>query len=435
MRAVTGVYSFKLTLFSIQLTAENYHHKWWLVVLYKHMREHRRRGRIIASIAIIALLAVYVSYALLRLLPAPTLSLKTPTLQSAQAVNLPWPAYGQSAVGAVGYGVLASNGAQKTFPIASVAKVLTALSVLQQKPLKLSEQGPTITLTGQDVQFYQNYVSIDGSVVPVTAGEQITEYQALQAMLLPSANNMAQSLATWAFGSETAYTSYANGYAAKLGMTTTHIADASGFSPSTTSSATDLVQLGLATLANPVLSDIVSQSSALMPGGGTVHNVNVLLGTDNIVGIKTGNTDQAGGCFLSASNATVGGQVVQVVSVIEGAPDLGTALRDSLPLIAAAPNGFAQTNIATVGQQFGTISSIWRATTPVVAQKGISFVQWRGHALAPKISASATPSKIQAGQQLGTLSLSADGKNYQTSLLAKSALAQPSFSWRLTHPR
>jgi D-alanyl-D-alanine carboxypeptidase (penicillin-binding protein 5/6) len=399
------------------------------------MRNRGSRRRFTASLAIIVVLAGYVTYALLRPLPTPVVSIATPLVAAVpQTVSLPWPAYGQSAVGAVGYGVLASSGTQKTFPIASVAKVLTALSVLQQKPLKIGEQGPTITLTAQDVQFYQNYVSIDGSVVPVTAGEQISEYQALQAMLLPSANNIAQSLATWAFGSESAYATYANSYAAKLGMTSTHIADASGFSPSSTSSATDLVKLGLAALDNPVLADVVSQSTAVVPGAGTVHNVNALLGTDNIVGIKTGNTDQAGGCFLAASNATVSGRTIKVVTVIEGAPDLGTALHDTVPLVTAAPDNFVKQTVATAGQRFGTVSSVWKAATPIVAQKTISSVQWRSQVLTPKFTTTSAKSKVTAGQQVGTVSARATGKNYQTSLVAHSALAQPSVFWRLTHP-
>jgi D-alanyl-D-alanine carboxypeptidase (penicillin-binding protein 5/6) len=381
---------------------------------------------------LLVLVAGYIGYALVRPLPFPTVSLKTPVKDSASTVNLPWPAYGQSAVGATGYGVLASSGTQKTFPIASVAKVLTALSVLKQKPLALGEQGPVITLSAQDVQFYQNYVAVDGSVVPVTDGEQITEYQALQAMLLPSANNIAQSLATWAFGSESAYAAYANNYASQLGMTMTHIADASGFSPNTTSSATDLVKLGLAAINNPALASIVSQSNAIIPSG-NIHNVNVLLGSDNIVGIKTGNTDQAGGCFLSASTSVIGGQTIKIVTAVVGAPDLGTALHDSLPLISGAPAGFTSFNVATAGQQFGIINSAWKASTPIVSRHALSIVHWRGQALAPNISPNNPNGNVHIGQQVGRLSITANGQNYQTPLIAKTTLPQPSVFWRLTH--
>jgi len=379
-------------------------------------------------------LIAYICFALLRPLPTPKISLNTPASTAAQTVSLPWPSYGQSAVGAAGYGVLASVGTQKTFPIASVAKVLTALSVLQQKPLKPGEQGPTITLTAQDVQFYQNYVAIDGSVVPVTAGEQITEYEALQALMLPSANNMAQTLATWAFGSESAYTTYANNYATKLGMTNTHIADASGFSPNTTSNATDLVKLGLAAVNNTALAIIVGQSTANIPVAGTVHNVNALLGEANINGIKTGNTDQAGGCFLSASDTVVGGRTVKVVTAIEAAPDLGTALHDTVPLVRAVPDGFTETTAIKANQQMGKITSAWGASVPVEAEKSISFAQWRGNSTTAHVTSKPVGSKVSKQAVIGSATVTSQGQSYTINLVAGSDLARPGLWWRLSHP-
>src|SRR5207245_1841316 len=119
--------------------------------------------------------------------------------------KITWPAYGQAGIGAAGYGLLSVAGAQTAAPIASVAKVMTALAVLSQKPLELNQQGPTITITEEDVASYENYVTQGGSVVRVDSGEQISEYQALQAMLIPSANNMAFTLSRWAFGSTDNY--------------------------------------------------------------------------------------------------------------------------------------------------------------------------------------------------------------------------------------
>ena len=117
------------------------------------------------------------------------------------AVDLPWPAYGQGALAAQDYGILQTHGEQKAVPMASVAKVVTALAVLKQKPLAVGEQGPTITVNSDDVAIYNSYYTQGGSVVKVEAGEQISEYQALQALLIPSANNMADTLARWAFRS------------------------------------------------------------------------------------------------------------------------------------------------------------------------------------------------------------------------------------------
>ena len=109
---------------------------------------------------------------------------------------------------------------------------------------------------------YDNYASQDGSVVVVSEGEQISEYQALQAMLLPSANNMADTLAVWAYGSMDNYLAYANNLATSLSLKQTHLADASGFSAQTVSSASDLVELAQTAMNDPVLTQIVSQRQA-----------------------------------------------------------------------------------------------------------------------------------------------------------------------------
>lgn len=115
-----------------------------------------------------------------------------------EAISVPLPDYGQSAIGAPGYGVLASHNDTKPVSIASIAKVITALAIIKEKPIPTGTQGPTITLDSTDVEYYNYYSSNDGSVAKVTLGEQLSEYEALETMLLPSANNMADSLARWA---------------------------------------------------------------------------------------------------------------------------------------------------------------------------------------------------------------------------------------------
>jgi D-alanyl-D-alanine carboxypeptidase (penicillin-binding protein 5/6) len=98
-----------------------------------------------------------------------------------------WPAYGQAAV-QLGQSQIQAGPNQHPAPIASVAKVMTAYLVLRDHPLPPGQAGPTITLTGADVADTDRRAGQDESVVPVSAGEQLTELQALQALLLPSAN-------------------------------------------------------------------------------------------------------------------------------------------------------------------------------------------------------------------------------------------------------
>jgi D-alanyl-D-alanine carboxypeptidase (penicillin-binding protein 5/6) len=232
------------------------------------------------------------------------------------APPLNWPPGGQAALGVKGAGVLDSYGQQNSVPTASVAKVFTALAVLKQKPLSPGQSGPLIAISQADLDSYESYYAAGGSLAPVALGEQLSERQALEAMLLPSANNMADTLARWAFGSIDNYLAYINQFNAKFGLKQTHIADASGFSASTVSSAENLVKIGQLVLADPVLASIVNEQQATIPVAGAVHNTNWLLGFNGINGINTGNTDQAGVCYIFSTDQQVVGRKLTIVGAV-----------------------------------------------------------------------------------------------------------------------
>jgi len=80
-------------------------------------------------------------------------------------------------------------------PIASVTKVMTALVVLQTIRCSPGEEGPAITMTAADVGAYEAGVRVGRSELRVAVGETLTEHQALEALLVGSANNVADALA------------------------------------------------------------------------------------------------------------------------------------------------------------------------------------------------------------------------------------------------
>lgn len=367
----------------------------------------------------------------LRPLPLITPVAQLPAVAKAPPISLPWPSYGQSASGAVGYGVLAENGGQKSVPMASVTKIVTALAVLKQRPLALDQQGPIITLGQDDVAIFNNYYSQNGSVVKVTAEEQISEYQALQAMLLPSANNMADSLVSWAFGSQENYVVYANNMLSQLGLKQTHIADASGFSAQSVSSAHDLVLLGETALSNPVLAQVVSQNTANVPVAGVVTSTNSLLGKNGIVGVKTGFTDEAGGCYLVASSQTVEGQKISLVGAILGAPDLGSAMNSLATAITSSVNGFQKITAIRANQEVGYYKAPWGSTSPIIAIQDLSLLTWKGEdvKLAPNLQS--IKLSAEKGQNIGTISATAGENSQKVSAFLKQPLAGPSWHWRL----
>lgn len=348
-------------------------------------------------------------------------------------VSLAWPSDGATAaIGAVGYGVLTNDGNDR-LPTASIAKLITALTILKAKPLLLGQSGPTLTLTNRDVDLYNSYVVQDGSVVNVVAGEQLSEYQALLAMLLPSANNIADSLALWAYGSLSSYADNANQLIQALGVHDTTVgSDASGLSPTTMSTPADLVSLGIAALQNPVLAQIVAQPNANLPVVGTVQNVNFLLGKDGINGIKTGNSDQANGCYLFSAPYSVSGHTITIVGAIMNAPTLANALNDALPLLSSTERGFVTRTPVLAGQRFGDIKTQWGAQATIIAAGKVSLLAWQGAELTPHRSVEAIRQAHPAGTIVGTIVLSSGSYESGTTLVLKQALPPPNVWWRLT---
>lgn len=403
----------------------------------KKPQKGRKKG--IAIFAVITvLLTSYVSYALLRPLPELKTVVTPPVVTGQFKVNIPWPAAGQAAFGADGYGLLAttspSPGLQKPMPTASVTKVITAMAILKKHPLQKGEQGPTITMTERDNQRYFEYMAKDGVVVPVVAGQKITQYQAMQALLIPSANNIADTLVVWAFGSMEAYLVYANDMVTKLGLTQTTVSDASGFSPQTVSTPADLVRLGDIALDHPVLAEITSQKQAEFPGYGTMNNVNNLLGQSGIRGIKTGTTDEAGGCYLAAADVVVGGEKITVITAVMGSTNRPQAMKDSVPIINSSVSQFQKVHIVREGQVVGRVTSEWGATSDILASQDLSVLTWNGKAVSSKVKSKTLQSPAGSSSTVGHLTVNHLGKSYTSELQTERPVGNPSIWWRLSNP-
>jgi D-alanyl-D-alanine carboxypeptidase (penicillin-binding protein 5/6) len=268
------------------------------------------------------------------------------TLRHTPLGTIAWPASGVSAADISGVGVVPGPGASRTVPIASVAKLMTAYVILRSHPLGAGKAGPAIVVQPGEAAAYPAQKSDGDSLVPVTAGEQLTERQALEALLLPSADNVAWILARWDAGSQAAFVAQMNTTARQLGMTSTHYTDPSGLSASTTSTAADQVRLGMAAMSEPALAQIAALRSAVVPVAGVVHNYNTLLGQDGITGLKTGSDTAAGGCVLLAARQQADGHETLIVAAAFGQPGtlasmLPTALQAGHQLVQAVDRALA----------------------------------------------------------------------------------------------
>lgn len=254
-------------------------------------------------------------------------------------VAVPWPAHGQAALAVEGRGDLGTSGGTRPVPIASLAKMMTAFLVLADHPLRDGDRGFTVTFQDEDVMDWKLRAGGDQSLVRVEAGEVMDERQLLEALLLPSANNIAIVLAVHESGSVGAFVRRMNDAAGRLGMRNTTYTDPSGLDAGTVSTAADQLRLARAALRDATFADIVSMPSTSLPVVGEVENTNPLLRVPGFLGVKTGSDDAAGGCLAFAAVRRVDGRQVTVLGVVLGQRDgplLAAAGRAARPLAEAA---------------------------------------------------------------------------------------------------
>ena len=147
----------------------------------------RRKG----TLALLAALACLAGFALAELKtsssePAtspsgtvtPAAGTAAPSQERLAAVS--WPAQGVSAADISGFGVVAGPDATRPVAIASVAKVMTAYVILHDRPLPSGGSGPDIAVRSSEAAAYPSQVRDGDSLVPVVAGERLTERQALE---------------------------------------------------------------------------------------------------------------------------------------------------------------------------------------------------------------------------------------------------------------
>ena len=349
------------------------------------------------------------------------------------SATVPWPSTGQAALGGEDNGAFASSPGATPRPIASVAKVMTALVVLDEKPLKDGQQGPAIAVTAEDATEYQQEYNNGESVLPVQAGEQLSEYQALQGLLIPSGNNIAALLARWASGSVDAHVQKMNARAKALGLTRTTFADVSGLSEKTVSVPSDLVRLGQEALKSPVLAGIVEQEQAVLPVAGVQPNVNYALGQDGIFGIKTGNITAGGAIYLFAGNVQLSsGTKLYLVGAVQGLPTLDGAFTAAKTLLTAAHTALQTLHVVSKNQTVGRYDLPWGGGSDVVATQDLDVLVWGGTVVRTSLHADAVSPPVSPRTSVGSLRVTAGDAVFDLPVANADQLDPPGRLARLT---
>jgi serine-type D-Ala-D-Ala carboxypeptidase (penicillin-binding protein 5/6) len=392
--------------------------------------------RFIAAVSVTLILVIGVGVPLSIVAPVPQARAEVTAEQQTitQGASLVFPDFGSSAIEAVGVdGAHAEHGSQRPRQIASITKLVTALVVLEAKPLQGSDEGPTITFTQADVQILSEVVADNGSWEPVQAGWKVSERDALATMLIPSANNYAESLAVWAYGSVPKYLAAAHAFLKANDLDDMTIVDTNGLSAGDTSTPSDLLHLGELALADPVIAAIVKTSSTDEPNVGELANTNKLLGSHGIDGIKTGTYGNQHGNLLFSAKVTVGTRTVRLIGVILGAKDHPTLDARVPALLASMKRSLHDIPLAKKGQAFATYETRWGGVGNAVAAADVSRLVY-GQARMTREAAVRSITGGRKGSSVGRVTYVLNGRRTAVRLvLDRDVLAAPVW-WRLTHP-
>ncbi|MEW1873171.1 D-alanyl-D-alanine carboxypeptidase [Streptomyces caelestis] len=401
------------------------------------LRTAVRRVKIWAPLVVL-LVIVFAIVQAVRPLPAPSLVLTAEDAHTfdGDQVKLPWPDEGQGWMSGDGIGSMDHFGEQKPVAIGSVAKTMTAYIILREHPLKPGEEGPKIEVDAR-AEEEGGYDKVGESTLnTVKAGDSLTEKQALSAVMVPSANNIARLLARWDAGSEEAFVKKMNDTAKELGMTNTTYTDPSGLKETTVSTAEDQTKLGIAAMRIPAMVAITSAASWTDPSGKYWSNYNELPYTMGAIGIKTGSTTKAGGNLLFAARKEVDGQAVIVVGAILGqhkSPILTTVNEVSKPALRAAQEALTSAKILKKGDVVGYVDDGLGGRTPVAVTEDVKAVGWAGLSVKLTFAGDEVPHTAKAGTKVGALTVG-DGTSgaVEVPVALQEDLVEPGFTDRLT---
>lgn len=314
--------------------------------------------------------------------------------------------------------VLAGENIDERREPASITKVMT--SYVAAAEMKSGKVKPGDMVTISEKAWREGGAGTTGSFSGFELNSQVKLSDLEKGMSIQSGNDAAIAIAEHVAGSEEAFASLMNSYAAKLGMKNSHFVNAHGLSaPNHYSTARDLAILGQALIRDFPQTYAYNAMKEYTVGTITQHNRNTLLWREGsgVDGIKTGHTDNAGYCLLASSKR--GDQ--RFISIV-----MGIETKSQAEGFRLRENGNLQ--LLEWGFRFFESHTVYAGRTKIASQK-----VWKGElesvdlGLAQPLtlslprgrygdmkSAMDVPKQLVAplkkGQAIGKLRLSLDGK-------------------------
>lgn len=413
-------------------------------------RRRRRRVRALVALVVAALVlggaGAYAGWALNAPISPATASWHAPEVDPGAAAAVATPHDGEWAIsvsggdaylGAGASSIPATSGPQDPVPIASITKLITAMAILDAKPISGTDAGPTLTFGAADHALYDHYYTLGCVIAPMPTGSTMSERDTLSTMLVISACNYAEAAADWAFGSDSAAVGAIRSWLAAKGLTHTTIVEPTGIDDRDRSTPSDMIALGKLAEANPVIASIVSQGSLAVSSpaitGIDTSNTNTLLGEYGVDGIKTGTLD-AGSDLLYSSNLVVApGVELSVVGVVLDGASHESVDGDVESLLASLQQGFHTIALGSEGDVLGTYRTRWGDSAEIALDDSPTVTTWSDTPITSSMSVAPLTTGTD-GRTVGTVTWKAGRTTVTAPIVLRGTIRPPSAWWRLTHP-
>ena len=303
--------------------------------------------------------------------------------------------------------ILYESNPDERLPIASVTKVMTMLLIMEAVDSGKISLDDMVTVS-------ENAMSYGGSTMFLETGEQLTVNDMLKGIAVASANDGCVAMAEHLAGSESAFVDMMNEKAKELGMENTHFMNTNGLDEDDHySSARDVAIMSRELMKHETIFNYTSIWMDTLRGGKfQLANTNKLIRFyDGANGLKTGSTSKALCCLSAAAKRND----MQLIAVVLGAPTSAERFASAKSLLDYGFANYAVNTQITAGDEVQNIAVEKGVDKEVgvVAGDSCSTLVKKGQEdnITKEIKIDETiTAPIEAGQKIGTMTLSRDGE-------------------------
>ena len=303
--------------------------------------------------------------------------------------------------------ILYESNPDERLPIASVTKVMTMLLIMEAVDSGKISLDDMVTVS-------ENAMSYGGSTMFLETGEQLTVNDMLKGIAVASANDGCVAMAEHLAGSESAFVDMMNEKAKELGMENTHFMNTNGLDEDDHySSARDVAIMSRELMKHETIFNYTSIWMDTLRGGKfQLANTNKLIRFyDGANGLKTGSTSKALCCLSAAAKRND----MQLIAVVLGAPTSAERFASAKSLLDYGFANYAVNTQITAGDDVQKIAVEKGVDKEVgvVAGDSCSTLVKKGQEdnITKEIKIDETiTAPIEAGQKIGTMTISRDGE-------------------------